>query len=270
MIERAQDDSLQQAESPDLQASSQSVESALGDQIIAVESSAETKTVSRNSARGFVTQIVKSKVYNVTILTAVPFSIVATVIDVLFTNPNDSESLVNPEWVIEQTGVWQFLFYFDVFFILVFLMDVGLRSFAMTWQYYLMDFICTLDLLVSILDVAGLLLEIYASDDVGAAAGFISVLRIARVFRVIVRSFRCGRLYQGYQYLQEEDLVEAVTTEKNDLLRYQDSVVTESINRTCALQKFAMHRPITCSNRRRPEMYYGANSPFELIYVLLL
>lgn len=231
MLERAQEDSLKQAHSPDLQASSQFADSAREDQIIAVKLSAEKTVVSPNSARGLVTRIVKSKVYTVTILTAVPFSVVAGVIGVLFTNPRDTVSLVNPEWVIEDISVWKFLFYFDFFFVAVFIVDVLLRSFAMSWQYYLMDFICTLDLLVSILDIAGLLLTIYASGDLSAATGFISALRISRIFRVILRSFRCGRLYQSIQYMQEEDdPVEVITTEKVDL-RYEDSVVTESINR---------------------------------------
>ena len=233
--------SLEQADSPDLQASSQSIGSAQQDAIVAVKLSAETaETVSPNSARGVVTRIVKSKVYNMSIISAVPFSVLAGVIGVCFTNPNDTVSLINPDWIIHEILVWKFLFWFDLFFICLFILDVVLRAFAMSLQYYLMDCICTLDLLVSILDVAGLILMVYSTGDLTTASGFISILRFARIFRVVVRSLRCGRLYQSYQYMQQQVLPAEVIVVEGIKTRFQDSVETESVNCTCTIGKIGI------------------------------
>ena len=232
VIKLAQSDPQRETKGADVKSNGFDDERHLGSEIVAVELEETADALPANSARWFVSRIIQSKIYTAAIITAVPVSVFAGVIEILFINPKDPPTFeVNPEWVIENNDIWKFLFWFDVGFILLFLCDVVLRAFSMGVQNYCTDFICTMDVTVSFLDVLGLYLVIYLEDTYGAT-GFISGLRVGRLFRVFIRSFRCGRLVVAYQHLRKKDIVTELVAEQKYGARYHDSIETHSINRT--------------------------------------
>ena len=231
-IKLAQSDPRRKTKGADVKSNGFDDEDRGGSEIVAVELEETADALPANSARWFVSRIIQSKTYTAAIITAVPVSVLAGVIEILFINPKDPPAFeVNPEWVIENNDIWKFLFWFDFGFILLFIFDVVLRAFSMGVRDYFMDFICTMDVTVSFLDVLGLYLVIYLEDTYGAT-GFISGLRVGRLFRVFIRAFRCGRFVTGYQHLRQKDVMTGPVAEQKYGARYYDSIETHSINRT--------------------------------------
>ena len=169
----------------------------------------------------------------VAIIAAVPFSLFLGAIDVAFANP--AVGVTKTGWRIDNAAFWQFVYWFDVTFVLLFLLDVMLRAFWMGMANYLMDCICWLDLAVSILDIVGLLVVSLPKEyaELAAITDFTPGLRFARFFRVVIRSIRFGRAVASAQNLKHKDRIHNTVKlmQKRDE-RYKDSVKTESINRT--------------------------------------
>ena len=240
-IIRARSDEQEKVRGADLQSASWSA-----DYQVTTEGLPAETAVDSHSLRGLVGEIVKSKPYTVVIITAVPFSVVAGVLEFLFDNPaNSSEDLlVTPPWSIDNIHFWQFVYWFENSLVILFLFDVVLRAFWMGVSNYLMDCICWLDMIVSFLDVVGLFFVIYLPSAYSVVGTFTHGLRAARFLRVPMRSIRFARLVKSAQALEHKPTQSKVEKVDKQILdaRYKDSIETESINRTYARTNTHTHR----------------------------
>ena len=193
------------------------------------------RAVDSNSVRAFAHKIIMSKAYTIFIILAVPFSVAAGVIGLFFTNPLDaSDSTGLTDLDDRERTFWRFLYFFDLAFIALFLLDVLFRAFAMGMSNYLMDCICWLDMLVSVLDIVGVYAVMHLPAGYSAAAALTPTLRGARILRVTIRSVRIGRLVKEAANLKNKEFVHKVKSfgEVSEVTRrYKDCVETQSINR---------------------------------------
>ena len=205
------------------------------DHQVAAESLPSEKAVDTNSMRGMVGRIIKSKAYSIFIIAAVPLSVVPGALELLVVNSGSPAVFaVNPSWVVDNAYFWQFVYWLDVSFIFLFLADVEMRVFSMGLSNYLMHCSSWLDLLVSLLDIAALIILTYMPAGLSVVGSLIPGLRGARFIRVIIRSVRFIRMGKSVKNLEDRIIRHKSQKRIHGVnKRFKDCVETESINRTC-------------------------------------